>query len=78
MLKPFARGYHWPTSAVRHYMLQEFRRDGRASEALSRDISPSFLTQTWSAQIARQFATLAVRRAWRRITQRDRSLGCPS
>jgi pyruvate formate lyase activating enzyme len=48
---------------VRHYVLQEFRRDGCANEGLSDDVPPSFLTQAWSARIAPQFATLAVRRA---------------
>lgn len=48
---------------VRHYVLQEFRRDGCANDALSQDFPPSFLTQAWFAPLAPRFATLAVRRA---------------
>jgi pyruvate formate lyase activating enzyme len=48
---------------VRHYALQEFRAEGCANAALVSDRPSSFLTEDYSAAIARRFTSFQLRRA---------------
>jgi pyruvate formate lyase activating enzyme len=48
---------------VRHYALQEFRAEGCANASLVSDRPASFLTEDFSAAIARRFTSFQLRRA---------------
>lgn len=50
---------------VRHYALQEFRSDGCADTALLENVPKSFLTESFCAAVAPQFASFTVRRVHR-------------
>ena len=49
---------------VRRYVLQEFRRDGCADDALCEDDTRSFINEGWCAEIAPAFDAFSVRRAY--------------
>ena len=48
---------------VRHYALQEFRAEGCDNAALADDHTPSFLSESYAAKIARRYASFQLRRA---------------